>query len=546
MSDKHYLSLLLHAHLPYVHHPEHLSFLEENWFFEAISETYMPLLQMLERLERDGVPCRLAMTLSSTLLAMLDHPNLQARYLNYLNRQQALCGTLIKDWQCSDEEREVLRNYLGFYRNSYELFQNYYHRNLIPCFRKYRDKGMLELLCTGATHAFLPNFRQYPCLVRQQIRLAVVTFEKYFGKQKSLGFWLPECGYYDDLDKLLVQEGISYSYIALHGLLGTDKLPKNGSFAPIRSPEGLVFFPRERASSAIIWDQRIGYPGAGVYRDFYQDVGYKADLEVLGEQLPFGLRYYTGIKLWRIKKEQGAGGMESCVYQEEKAKLLAFEHAQNFLQHLADQGRKANQLMQCPALISAAYDAELFGHWWNEGPLFLEQLFRRSNEEVQTGSSALEFITPSGYLQRESDFQTLRPCFSSWGRDGYAQVWLDQQNDWIYPQLFELYENIQVVLAQKSIHSQDRHASHEYGPYQQEAIKQLVREFTLACASDWAFMMKSDTSRDYAIDRTNEHIRNTFEILQGLAQKRFDSNWLSRLKSKNRIFPDLDIEDFFL
>ena len=539
MDNKHYFSLLLHAHLPYVNYPEHPLYLEENWLFEAISETYIPLLQLLERLERDKIPCRLAISFSATLLAMLDHPNLQPRYLDYLERQSVLCQTLIHDWKCPAAEKQVLHDYLKFYQNNFKLFQNYYHCNLISAFRQYYDKGMLELLCTSATHIFLPNFQQYPRLVRQQIRLAMVTFEKYFGKHNSLGFWLPECGYYDGLDKILLQEGVCYCYIALHGLQGGSVLPRNGSFAPIKSPEGLIFFPRERASSAIIWDQHVGYPGAKAYRDFYQDVGYKVGLDAL----PRHMRYYTGIKLWRIEQQRSAKGLRSYPYEAKKARDLAKQHARNFFDYLFAYSQKVSQLIQGAPIISSAYDAELFGHWWNEGPQFLEQLFRCIYEQQKAGKSDLELVTPSEYLQRESCFQTMHPHFSSWGKNGYAQVWLDQQNDWIYPQLFELYENIEVILTPKSIH---QNICHEYGPYQQQAIKQLIREFSLACASDWAFMMKSDTSKDYAITRTNEHIQNTFEILQSFACKKFDSTWLSQLRQKNRIFIDLDIKKFFL
>ncbi len=558
MKDKHYFSLLLHAHLPYVHHPEQPSYLEENWLYEAISETYIPLLQILERLERDQVPCRLAISLSSTLLAMLDHPNLQARYLDYLRRQSELCQTLIQNWRCSTEEKALLQHYLQFYQDNYVLFQHNYRCELIPSFRRFRDKGMLELICTAATHAFLPNFQQYPALVRQQIRLAIATFEKYFGclePQDSLGFWLPECGYYDGLDRILVEEGVRYCYIALHGLLGSSlnisdnsavtssHLPRCGSFAPVQSPEGLILFPRERASSAIIWDQQIGFPAAKAYRDFYQDVGYRADIDVVRPHLPFGLRYYTGIKLWRIERLPGGA---PCAYEKDNAVAQARDHAVQFLQNLSAHSRQAASLMPRTPLISTVYDAELFGHWWNEGPVFLEQLLRRNHEQRLSGQSNLEFVTPSEYLQRESRFQILHPCFSSWGKDGYAQVWLDQKNDWIYPQLFELYENIEMILAQRSMQNLNQNVIDEYGLYQQEAIKLLICNFSLACASDWAFMMKSDTSKDYAIVRTNEHIQNASKILQGFVRKKFDSNWLMQLRQKNRIFLDLDIENFFL
>src|ERR1039457_4037824 len=79
-----YLSLILHAHLPFVRHPEHEKFLEENWLFEAITETYVPLLQLLERWHQDGLKPRLTLTLTPTLCSMLQDPLLQARYERHL------------------------------------------------------------------------------------------------------------------------------------------------------------------------------------------------------------------------------------------------------------------------------------------------------------------------------------------------------------------------------------------------------------------------------------------------------------------------------
>src|SRR5438046_8266425 len=80
-----YLSLVLHAHLPFVRHPEHEKFLEENWLFEAITETYVPLLQMMERWCGDGMETRLTLTLTPTLCSMLLDPLLQDRYSQHLD-----------------------------------------------------------------------------------------------------------------------------------------------------------------------------------------------------------------------------------------------------------------------------------------------------------------------------------------------------------------------------------------------------------------------------------------------------------------------------
>ena len=78
---KGYLSIVLHGHLPYVRHPEHEDFLEEDWFYEAITETYLPLLKVFEGLVNDGVDFRLTMSITPTLASMFIDPLLQERYI---------------------------------------------------------------------------------------------------------------------------------------------------------------------------------------------------------------------------------------------------------------------------------------------------------------------------------------------------------------------------------------------------------------------------------------------------------------------------------
>ena len=88
--SKGYLALVLHTHLPFVRHPEYPEFLEEDWFFQAITETYVPLIDTFAGLLRDKIPFRLTVSLSPTLLSMLSDPLLQSRYMGFLGRAQKL------------------------------------------------------------------------------------------------------------------------------------------------------------------------------------------------------------------------------------------------------------------------------------------------------------------------------------------------------------------------------------------------------------------------------------------------------------------------
>src|SRR6202046_4256692 len=150
-----YLSLILHAHLPFVRHPEHDKFLEENWLFEAITETYVPLIQTMDGWLRDGVDTRLTLTLSPTLCSMLLDPLLQDRYLRPLESLIELAEKEIHPthWGADYKPRAWMYHHrFTMTRDTYLA----YGRNLVGAFRKFQEHGKLEIITCAATHAVLP------------------------------------------------------------------------------------------------------------------------------------------------------------------------------------------------------------------------------------------------------------------------------------------------------------------------------------------------------------------------------------------------------
>ena len=127
--EKAYISLVLHAHLPFVQHPEHKDFLEENWLFEAISETYLPLLRMFERLSRDAIPLRLTLSLSPTLTEMVSDELLQNRYIRYLEKHIELGEKEIVRTRGDEDFSYLAHMYLDFYRTNLRDFKEKYRKN---------------------------------------------------------------------------------------------------------------------------------------------------------------------------------------------------------------------------------------------------------------------------------------------------------------------------------------------------------------------------------------------------------------------------------
>ena len=237
--EKGLLSLVLHAHLPFVRHPEYSYFLEENWFYEAITDTYIPLINMFEGFDRDNVKCRITMSLTPTLITMFKDPLLQDRYLGHLNRLIELSEKEIERTRNDSSFHETAWHYHEKFSRSKEVFFNRYNRDLTTAFKKFQDLGYLEIITCGATHGFLPLISRTTNAVRAQIYTATRQYEKTF-EREPIGIWLPECGYMSGIDNILKEAGIRYFLTDTHGILHASPRPKYGVFAPIYCPTGVA------------------------------------------------------------------------------------------------------------------------------------------------------------------------------------------------------------------------------------------------------------------------------------------------------------------
>src|SRR4051812_15420455 len=256
-----YLCLVLHAHLPFVRHPEYDDFLEEDWLYEAITETYIPLLEVFDGLERDGVDWRMTMSVTPTLAAMLSDPLLQFRYVRHLDNLTPLTNkeTGRPRWQPEFPHLALMSPHR--LTRAREVFVGQYNNNLLAGFRRFFQTGKLELITCGATHGFLPLMDVNKNAMRAQIEIGAREFERHFGKRPQ-GIWLPECGYIEGVDELLRDAGIRYFFTDTHGALFAEPRPKYGIYAPIICPKsGVAVLGRDTESSKQVWSAVEGYPG---------------------------------------------------------------------------------------------------------------------------------------------------------------------------------------------------------------------------------------------------------------------------------------------
>ncbi|MEO5762218.1 MAG: DUF1957 domain-containing protein, partial [Vicinamibacteria bacterium] len=256
---------VLHAHLPFVRHAEHEHFLEEDWFYEAVIETYLPLLRMMDHLSRDYVRFRLTLTLSPPLLAMMQDPLLLTRCERRLELLLRLASRESK--RTALHEKDLFEATLFAEQDLAslrDLFVSSYKRDLVGGFWKHRASGSIEIITCAATHGFLPLMQQTPEAVRAQVQVATADFRRIFGSDAE-GIWLPECGYFEGVEQYLIEAGLRYSFMESHGILDSVPPPSYGVMAPMMSSGGIAFFGRDMESSRQVWSSEVGYPGDPEY-----------------------------------------------------------------------------------------------------------------------------------------------------------------------------------------------------------------------------------------------------------------------------------------
>lgn len=516
-----YTAFVLHAHLPFVRHPECDDFLEERWLFEAISGTYIPLIDCFSRLKSEGIKFKLTMSFSPSLLCMLSDSLLQTRFINHTMRQLELAEHEIERTKQQPDIQALAIMYKEKFENNLTIF-NKYNNNIITAFKDLQNEGYLEIITCSATHGFLPLLSMHPEAVRAQISVGVETYTKHFG-QNPRGFWLPECGYVPETEEFLSENGIEYILIESHGILFAEPRPIYGTFSPIVSPKGIAAFGRDIESSMQVWSADIGYPGASEYRDFYRDIGYDLDFNYIKPYISSdGTRIHTGIKYHKITGKTP----EKEIYVPEKAKAKIIEHAADFISKRMEQVNFLTNRMDKPPIIMCPYDAELFGHWWYEGPQWLYEVLRNLGSE----NSEIASTTPGTYIDEYPIMQVASPCRSSWGASGYNEVWLNEKNDWVYRHLH--------LAAERMIEMANDYPNTT--GLSNTALNQAARELLLAQSSDWAFIMKAGTVVQYAEKRTKDHINRFTKLYYDIRENLIDEEWLSDIQWKDNIFPDID------
>ena len=507
-------ALMLHSHIPYCR-KSGVWPAGEEWLFEAMNETYLPLLKMFRSLLYDHIRPRVMIGLVPILMEQLADPYMQERFCLYLEDKIDRAGKDIKRFSADPARSSVAHYWLEFFQSNLQVFQNDFYRDILGTLKWLQEEKVIEILTSAATHGFLPLLAS-DSSVYAQIRIGVETYEHYFG-QPPRGFWLPECAYRPaecsplekrrrpSIDEWLAKEGLEYFFVETGGLThGTfvDNRHQETSPSPFRGyrlPTGVNVFGRNEATGRQVWSPDRGYPGDPAYLEFH-----KKDPE-------------SGLHYWRV-----TGQDEKKGYDPEEAGKRAESHARHFVSLLADLVDQ-NPVPEAGPVIVSPYDCELFGHWWHEGVIWLDRVCRLIAQEDR-----VTFRSLSDYLDRHgSSFSTITLPPSTWGLNSDFTVWKNPEHGWIWPYINSSALHFEQIISRDT--PGDERA--------RRILQQGARELLLMQGSDWPFLLFTAQAKEYANQRFHHH-HQRFQKLLWAAKDLDDSNRLP--ETELRQMEDID------
>lgn len=567
-----YASIVLHSHLPYVlahgRWPH-----GTDWLCEAAAETYLPILKIMNELVAEGYKPKLTVGISPVLCEQLADNSFKSEFVSYVT-------TKIKAAQHDAEEfyrydqTQMLENahfWEKWYSQALEHF-NDIGQDILFEFRKLQEDGYLEIITCGATHGYYPLLSRDESL-QAQTKAAVANYRKHFGR-KPRGIWLPECAYrprYEwrspvevagktlasnrkGSDEFLSENGLDFFIIdspllkggksagvyidqfeALKILWGQfeknyhprkeefDKTPREVYLVSsvVEGKKPTAIFTRDPDTGVLVWSGEHGYPGDGNYLDFHK------------KRFPGGLRY------WAVTSPK-SDLADKVEYHYETSVGRTVENSTHFAEKITELLTAYKKESGREGILVAPYDAELFGHWWFEGPMFLKEVLRQLSTSKDV---ALTFLAED--LDRRKPTRVVSIPEGSWGQGNHHYIWLNDENAWTWKHIYEC-EAKMCDLARWWQEHPDRQ------DFQlKDLLQQLARELMILSASDWQFLISTWAARDYAELRLAEHYAD-FKRIAIMADKKIVGQTISSgewtffadCKARDTLFPELDIEWF--
>ncbi len=522
--EKGYFTFVLHGHLPFCRKAGTWPFGEE-WVFEAMTETYIPFLSIVETLKQKNIDFKLTLSLTPVLLEQLTDEYMLENFSRYIKDRIKRAEGDIKRF---DDLRDGRMRHLAEYTKEkfeevYNFYNNILNRDLIGSFRKLQDEGFIEILVSTATHGYLPLLSK--ASVYSQIKVGLDTYEKHFHRRPE-GMWLPECGYKpkiedEKLEEILEDFGIRYFFVDTHAIQGgkaagqylNEDIFSDGDTKDIIKPTNVGYtgnttyrpyyvdssnvsvFGRNERTGLQVWSGEWGYPGDGNYREFH-----KHDEE-------------SGLRYWKITSRLvELDGKD--IYEPENAMERVEEQSSHFVSLIEKLLDENGSMDNDKSIIVAPYDIELFGHWWFEGLWWLEKVMEKLHH-----SGLVSSITPAQYLHKFPATDRISIHESSWGLGGKHDVWKNSKTEWMWHKIYdaeEILDNISRV-----IHTEDK--------MQNRLFEQATKELLLMQSSDWPFLVTTDQAGDYGKERFTLHCNNFYRLIEAINNNSYDDSLIQDL-----------------
>jgi 1,4-alpha-glucan branching enzyme len=535
-------TFVLHSHLPYARMAGRWPHGEE-WIHEAATDTYLPLLAALHDLAAEGVRYRLTIGITPVLAEQLADADVLRNLDDYLDDLRRRAERDIARFEReSDPQRASIAS---IHRDRFawllDQFRVRFGRDIIGAFRWLQDNGFVELAASAATHGYLPLFDR-DSSIHAQIATGVRTYRRHFGRAPE-SFWLPECAYRPSrdgrpgLEAFLAANGLTTFFVETHTILGGDPVGKAagdaiGPYGEISRrytiPRGdgpppaprTTFLPywvgspavtaigRNYATGLQVWSGDHGYPGDFWYREFHKKDG------------------NSGLHYWRITGAR-VDLADKQLYHPQQARDRVAEHAAHFAALVEDQLREYRASTGKCGIVSAAYDTELFGHWWFEGVDWLREVLRRLS-----ASESVALTGAAQFVREHPPEDVVELPEGSWGQQGTHFVWLNADTEWMWPHINGAQRRIEEIAA--------RHRT----TAPRDALAQLARELLLLESSDWPFLVTTGQASQYAELRFTQHLERFEELARQIEQGQVDPGFVADLIERDKLFPDIDIMDF--
>ena len=529
------LVLILNTSQEYVKHSGEEAVLyagEQSRLFENISNVYIPMVKMLEKFEVEEIPAKIALVLTPVLCTLLEDSEIQEQYLAWLDKKIEFGKKELVRVNSDGKLLEAAKLCLEKSESDKIDFERF-GRRIVKKISEFRKKGFVEILATCATDIFLPFYNDMQEVMSAQVEAGIFAYRSFFGEVPD-GFWLPELGYYDGVEKVLRAYGINYTVLDAHSFLFSEIEPKKGIFSPARFANALMVFGRDGFSDNEISGES-GYSENPVYRSENRDVIFSLPAENIESFVKKGTsRYSIGYKYWNKggDSEANAANPDEAenIYSAQEAKAQVLKDAADFASKKVEKLCAAEKLLPDEKEISLVVSINIsrLNEKWFEEIDWLEQLCRKISE------FGAELELPKNLAKNPFELQRIQPYYGAASGVGYGEDLLSSKNSWMMKFARKASERM-VDLSERFPAETGLKA---------RLLNLGAKELMFAQSSGLAKMIQNGIFPEYAELRFKQSINDFTAVFDALGSNTVSTEWLTQLEEKHQIFPWMNYRIF--